>query len=359
MMSVQVKQPDFTGQDFYIGIDVHKKQWTISIRWNGMELKRFSMNPNPEELHSFMSRHYPGGVYHSVYEAGFCGYWIHRRLSELGFKNTVVNAADIPTTQKEKDQKRDKLDAGKQSRELENGSLNCVYIPDEYHQHLRSLVRLRFRLVSHQTRLKNRIKSFLHFNGIPIVDRDELSHWSRPFINWLKSLEFAEAPGAEYLASCLRQFEEVRRELLSVTRSLRYYVRQGSAKEIVYDYLLSVPGIGFVIAVSLYAELVDIHRFPRFDHLAALVGLIPSVYGSDEKEINCGITWRQNRYLRPLLVEAAWVAVRKDPALTLAFAELCKRLKKQDAIIRIAKKLLNRIRYVWIHQTTYSYGVIQ
>ena len=122
-MNVQIKQPDFTGQDFYIGIDVHKKQWTISIRWDGMELKRFSMNPEPEELHNYMSRNYPGGIYHSVYEAGFCGYWIHRRLIELGFKNKVVNAADIPTTQKEKDQKRDKLDAGKQSRELENGSL--------------------------------------------------------------------------------------------------------------------------------------------------------------------------------------------------------------------------------------------
>lgn len=358
-MSGKVKQLDFTGQDFYIGIDVHMKQWTVSIRWNGKELKRFSMNPRPEELHNYMKKHYPKGNYHSVYEAGFCGYWIHRRLVELGFKNKIVNAADIPTTQKEKDQKRDKLDAGKQSRELENGSLKSIYIPDEYHQHLRSLVRLRFRLVSHQTRLKNRIKGFLHFNGISIPDQDELPHWSRPFINWLKSLEFVECPGNEYLSSCLRQLEDVRREILSVTRLLRSIIRNSPAKSIVYDHIISVPGIGFIIAVSLYAECIDMRRFARFDQLAALVGLVPSVYSSAEKEINRGITKRQNRYLRPLLIEAAWVAMRKDPALTLAFAELCKRMKKQDAIIRIAKKLLNRVRYVWYHQTTYSYGTIQ
>ncbi len=357
-MSVQVKQLDFTGQDFFIGIDVHKKQWTISIRWRGRELKRFSMNPNPEELHRFMNKNYPGGNYHSVYEAGFCGYWIHRRLTELGFENRIVNAADIPTTQKEKVQKRDESDAGKQSRELESGSLKSIYVPDKYHQHLRSLVRLRFRLVSHQTRIKNRIKGFLHFNGIPIPAHREMSHWSRPFINWLKSLEFSAAPGNEYMASCLRQLEGIRQEILMVTRSLRSYVRQGPGKEIVFDYLLSVPGIGFTIAVALYAELVDIRRFPRFDHLATFVGLVPSVYSSDEKEVNRGITRRQNRYLRPLLVEAAWVAVRKDPALTMAFAELSKRMKNQDAIIRIAKKLLNRIRHVWYHQTTYSCGVV-
>lgn len=358
-MSKQIKQLDFTGQDFFIGIDVHKKQWTIAIRWQNTELKRFSMNPSPEELYKYMTKNYPGGTYHSVYEAGFCGFWVHRRLSELGFKSKVVNAADIPTTQKEKDQKRDMSDAGKQCRELEKGSLKSIYIPDIYHQHLRSLVRLRSRLVRDRTRVKNRIKGFLHFNGILIPSHQELSHWSRPFITWLSTLRFSESSGNEYMAICLGQLENIRQDILTITRRLRAHIRQGPGKEIVFDYLLSVPGIGFTIAVTLYSELVEMRRFARFDQLTNYVGLVPSVYSSDEKEINRGITRRRNSYLRPLLVEAAWIAVRKDPALTMAFGELSKRMKKQDAIIHITKKLLNRIRYVWYQKTKYTYSVIQ
>ena len=358
-MNTQVKQKDFADQDFYIGIDVHKKQWTVAIRWQKMELKQFSMNPNPKELACHMNKNYPKGTYHSVYEAGFCGYWIHRDLIKLGFKNIVVNAADIPTTQKEKDQKRDKLDARKQARELENGSLKGIYVPEEYHQNLRSLVRLRNRLVSHQTRIKNRIKAFLHFNGYTIINNNEMSHWSRPFINWLKSLEFNEAAGADSFESNIRQLEFGRNELLTVTRKIRFHIRSGKGKEIVFDYLLSVPGVGLIVASNLYAELADMDRFPSLDHLASLVGLVPSVHASDEKEINRGMTYRCNHYLRSLLIESAWVAARVDPALTIAFSELCKRMKKQEAIIRIAKKLLNRIRYVWKNQTPYSVGTIQ
>jgi transposase len=66
-----------------------------------------------------------------------------------------------------------------------------------------------------------------------------------------------------------------------------------------------------------------------------------------------GITPRRNAHLRWILIEAAWVAVRKDPALMMAFAQYCKRMRKNRAIVKIAKKLLNRIRYILKHQTPY------
>jgi hypothetical protein len=57
-------------------------------------------------------------------------------------------------------------------------------------------------------------------------------------------------------------------------------------------------------------------------------------------------------------IESAWVAVRKDPALTLKYSELIRRMSKQEAIIRIAKKLLNRIRFVWKNNTCYSFALV-
>ncbi len=50
VMSNQNNKLDFTNQEFHIGIDVHKKNWSVTVRSNQMELKTFSMNPSPEDL---------------------------------------------------------------------------------------------------------------------------------------------------------------------------------------------------------------------------------------------------------------------------------------------------------------------
>jgi transposase len=78
MMKSFNKSLNFFGQIFYIGIDVHKWKWVVTIRCNKMELKTFSMDPRPELLHHHMHKNYPGGEYVSAYEAGYFGFWIHR-----------------------------------------------------------------------------------------------------------------------------------------------------------------------------------------------------------------------------------------------------------------------------------------
>ena len=71
----------FKNQLFYIGMDVHKRSWTVTIRTNGMVLQTYSMNPDPAELARHVNRNYPGGIYKSAYEAGFCGFWIHNPIN--------------------------------------------------------------------------------------------------------------------------------------------------------------------------------------------------------------------------------------------------------------------------------------
>ena len=100
-----------------------------------------------------MNHHYPNGQYISAYEAGFSGFWAHRKLEQYGFKNLVIHAADIPTTNKERKTKTDKIDSHKIARELEHNSLECIYIPDERQQQLRLLYRLRYGAFQNQTRV--------------------------------------------------------------------------------------------------------------------------------------------------------------------------------------------------------------
>jgi transposase len=357
-MQKQNSKLNFKGQPFYIGLDVHLRNWAVTIRNNDLTLKTFSMDPRPDLLLSHLNRNYPGGKYFSVYEAGFCGFWIHRALNDMGIENIVINPADVPTTHKEKHRRRDPVDSSKLSRELANQSLKPIYVPDLFHEELRSLCRLYHRCVSHQTRLKNRIRSFLYRHNVQIPPRTEVFPWSGRFITWLSFLSFEAETAQTNLHFCLDELQSERNRIKDILKTLRLISRKPPIKKIIHDYLMSVLGVGFITAITFYSEIMDIHRFSSFDKLAAFVGLVPDVDASGDRETTTGLTFRQNQYLRHMLIESAWIAARLDPAMTLKFSELAKKMKKQQAIIRIAKKLLSRMRHVWINETSYVKAIV-
>ncbi len=352
------KKISFFGSHFFIGIDTHLKNWKVTIRLNGIELKTFSMDPSPNQLMTYLMKHYPEGTYHIVYEAGFCGFWIQRKFKQLGLDCIVVNPADVPTSNKEKVNKNDPIDSRKLARELENKSLKGIYIPDIFHEELRHLVRLRFRIVQNQTRIKNRIKALLYTQGINIpLHFTGNSRWSAAFIEWLRSIHLNSSAGNFCLQNMIAQLLQLREHNKNVLRELRSQCKQKHIAPII-NALLSVPGVGFITAITLYSEIIDINRFSNDAQTAAFVGLVPSTRSSDDTVYNNGISFRHNKFLRPILIEAAWTAVKHDPAMTLKYKELTQRMKSQDAIIRIAKKLLRRIRHVWVYQQDYVFSLV-
>lgn len=342
---------DFSNQNFFIGIDVHKKNWKVTIRSLGLEIKTFSMNPIPKELIDHMERNYPNGSYYSCYEAGFCGFWIDKQLKNGNIRNIVINPADVPTTSKEKLTKTDKIDSRKLARELENQSMHSIYIPSKYQQELRSLSRLRYSLTKDQVRIKNRIKGHLFFYGKKTVS--ESRYWSGKYISELRNIKFDYSLGKEYLELYLDEMQRIREKIVKITSMLRKISRENKDAKVINLLSKSVPGIGFITAVTMFTEIMDMKRFTTIEKLASYVGLVPSLNSSGEKERTRGITVRKNKYLRPLLIEAAWVAIKRDPALLEYFSKLTRRMNKKRAIISVARKLLNRIRYVWLHDTEY------
>ena len=344
----------FKGQHFFIGLDVHKQNWKVTIRINNTQIKRFSMDPSPEQLAKYLQKNYPDGIFHTVYEAGFCGYWIHRQLVSLGIDNIIVNAADIPTSHKEKDRRDDKIDSAKLARELENGSLNGIYIPTAEQQALRSISRLRYQHKNNITRLKNRIKMFLHLHGIKIPGEYNNSYWSSAFIKWLETIHFEFQPDYQYLRHYIQELQHQRNLEKDVLLVMREHCKENN----ILKCIQSVTGLGIISAFTFYAELIDMHRFKDLDHLASFVGLVPSKDSTGDWAAVKGLTPRYSRYVRYLLVECAWRAIGSDPALTQAYATFTKRMPKQKAIIKIAKKLLNRIRYVWLNEKKYVTAIV-
>ena len=80
-MHTQIKDLDFTGQNIYAGIDAHKKSWKVSIYTDVLYHKTFNQPPKPEVLYHYLTKHFPNVTFYSVYEAGFCGFWIHERFT--------------------------------------------------------------------------------------------------------------------------------------------------------------------------------------------------------------------------------------------------------------------------------------
>jgi len=357
-MIQSTNQPDFTDQKIYIGIDVHKKSWKISIRTNSMELKTFSMNPSPAELAFHLHQRYPKAQYYSVYESGFCGFWIDKELRKYGINNIIVNAADVPGTSKERIFKNDSVDCRKLSRELEKGSLNAIYVPDDYQESLRSLCRLRYSLTKEQVRIKTRIKSLCSYYGIQLPLNSQQNNWSGKFIITLENICFNNTEAKQTLDILIEELKSKKIKLAFITKQLLQSTRKSEAYQTI-QRLCSIPGISFITAVTIFTEIMDINRFKRLDDFCSFVGIVPATASSGERNKTLGLTNRQSKYLRYLVLEASWVAIRHDPALTSKFGELTRRMAKQKAIIRIAKKLLSRIRYIWMNNIDYVNGVVR
>jgi transposase len=358
-METQSNKIDFSGQHIYAGFDVHLKSWNVTILTEKLKHKTFTQPPSAEVLHNYLVRHFPGGIYHSAYEAGFCGYWIQNKLQALGVDSIVYNAADIPTSNKEKVQKTDKRDSIKIAKALRSGDLKSIYVPSEKTLEDRVLIRTRIMLVRDLSRYKNRIKSFLYFHGIeiPAPFFTTNSHWSKRFYTWLEGIELSEPSGKQALTVIITESKHLRQSILVVTRQIRELANT-EAYQNRRLLLQTIPGIGLLTAMIILTELETIDRFQRFDDLCGFIGLVPSTRSSGETERDGNITPRGHSQLRSAIIESSWAAARLDPVLNKSYHEYCKRMESNKAIIRIARKLLSRIRFVLKNNKPYEYSTI-
>ena len=354
-MKTQVKEKmSYEGQPVYVGLDVHKKTWkvaTCTMYTNPGPWTITIEKPFVQKLKEHLDKHYPGADILCGYEAGFCGYWIHDELKALGLKTRVLHPADIPTTDKERDQKEDRSDARKIAKALKNGDVKGVYVPSAQAQWDRSLVRERYSVVKNSRRIKVQIKSHLALYGIQIPEEMDGRHWSRNFIRWLEKIRDERQDGTLELQ--IERLHLMRGLQLKADRFLRNLCREERIKD-EFTVLISVPGVGAITAMLLRTEIVDMKRFSSFRKLCSYTGFIPTRYSSADKEAPGTITSRRNKHLRTALIESSWVAINHDSELMMKYVEYRKRMIAQRAIVRIAKILLRRIRFVWINMQPYK-----
>lgn len=345
-----------TSSKLFIGIDIHKRTWKVHCSTDLFSGKTFSMPSDPAILKSYVNKHFPDHKVFTAYEAGCCGYRPHRFFISYGWESLVVNPADIHRKGKERFTKTDRIDAQLISRELKDGRLSSIHVPDPHREALRSLFRRRNDLVKDFRRIKSYIKMQLLYYGIKTPDRFDNDHWSHDYRNWIDNIVFKYPVAKEALDSRMRYFRFIDKDLRQVSNQLRAYCRKHFKKD--YYLLRSIPGIGGIVACGIISELGDLRRFNNIKHLSGYIGLAPGIYQSGSNYKTLGMTPRAHQLMRSYFIEASWQAIRTDPVMQ-AYYRKHQGKNVKSIIIKVARKLLSRTLAVIKTETPYEIGVIQ
>lgn len=270
------------------------------------------------------------------YEAGPCGYGLHRFLRDRGMACQVIAPGMTPQKPNQRI-KTDRLDAIKLATYLRGGHLTPIWVPDERHEAFRQLLRVRVHAVDDRTRYRHRLTKFLLAKGIHPPEGTR--NWTKAHTRWLDGLRWTY-PEDDLI------FREMRHQIQEATdRIARFDTHisdgiQTSPLRAAIEALQCLKGFALITSASVCAEIGDIRRFEHPKSLMGYSGLIPGVQQSGSTRREGGITKAGNIHLREALVEAAW-AYRYPPKVGEALA---KRQKNQPAeVIRIGYQAQARL----------------
>ena len=343
------------GSNLYIGIDVHKRSWSVSIYLESVFQRTFRQPPDPSTLIQYVQEHYLGVYIHCAYECGRFGYRAQRIMEAAGWNCIVVNPADIPRSLKQKIEKTDPVDSRKIAECLQAGMLRGIHVPSLQQEDDRLVVRVRKLVHRDLVRHKNRIKGLLDYAGIKVPEPYDNSNWSQNFLRWLFNLDLPEGLRTT-LDLHLEQLDFCHSLETEYKRKIRAYSKKESYREDA-QLLCSIPGIGKLSAITLLTEIGDINRFSGFPYFNSWLGLKPMTHSSGEKDHRGRLTFRANHHLRSLLIESSWVLIRRDPSLALYYHRKKLQIGPKRAIVAIARKLASRIYYVLKNKKEYQIGI--
>lgn len=235
--------------------------------------------------------------------------------------------------------KTDRLDARRLADALRRASVVSIYHPPLAIRELRELCRFRHAVVQIRTALVQRLRAVLLRHGL--VDRRRLAR--TPNDTWLETLTLP--PRAAASVAGLRRLLAVVRE--EVTRADRE-VHTLAASDPIAVSLRQIPGMGFVLALMIRAEVGEISRFPTPGHLASYAGVVPRVDASAGRVHYGRITRRGSPWLRWALVEAALHGPRRQDPIGRWARRLAIRKGALKARVAVARTLCDEVFHRWV-----------
>ena len=296
-----MKQPS----TLYVGLDVHKDSIAVAyvVQDHGAEVVSLgnigTRQCDIDQLIRRLQSKSPHLVL--VYEAGPCGYWLYRYLTQKGHVCWVVAPSLIPKKPGDR-VKTNRRDAIKLARLMRSGDLTPVYVPKVEDEAIRDLCRAREDAIRDLKTAKFRLKAFLLRQDIRYTGR---ATWGPAHLRWLSEVGCPTPAQQIVFQEYVRAVTEHTERLQRLEQALHEHVNTWRLQPVV-EALQSLRGVQFTVAVTLVAELGDLTRFDNPRQLMSYLGLIPSEYSSGDRRRQGGITKAGNTHARRVLIEGAW-----------------------------------------------------
>jgi len=333
----------------WIGLDVHKSFTTAGglDPATGQVLELGEVPTRQDDLIAVLRQlRDPKTV---VLEAGRSSWAVAGWLEAAADQVWVVDPGEVRRLQ-HRLPKSDRRDAGALARLAAKGLLEPIWHPDAKTLHLRELTRGRIAFVRMSTRARNMIRSLCARHGQELPPSDLLSAAQQ---QRLKSL-----PLPAYAQLCLESLLEQLRSLQPVLERFAEPMKREAAAHAQAQRLMTIPGIGEYLGLTIAVEIGDISRFPTPAHLRSYSGLCPRVHASAGRTHHGPITKAGNKWLRWALVMAAQQVAnsrhRYDPKLKAVLLRTAFRSGRNPGKIACARALLDLIYHLETHQENWQ-----
>jgi len=323
-----------------IGVDLHKSSLTATVLDpSGAVLERREIPTKcRHQIANYFAAHGPE-VQVAVESVGFY-HWFWDTVKPRVRKLHLADPAGVRACAGRRT-KTDRNDSLLLAELLREDRLPMAYVPEEPIRALRELCRHRHRLARQLALARRHLRWIGLKNNLPGPD----TFTSDRAQKWLLSQD-AKLNPAHRLSG--RQFVDqitsLERQLADVETVLKDTIATHADLAPTLALMQSVPGIGFITALTLLCECGDITRFDSIDQLSSYAGLCPRVTQSGESAHHGHISKQGPPQLRWVLQQAAWVAIRCDPQARKIYARIAKRAGSKKAATALARKLLS---YSW------------
>lgn len=342
--------------DVFAGLDVDKRTLSVTFLNHHGFLRSLRMPYSVDHLLSHVRKHFGDQKVAFAYEAGPTGYGLYDGLTAQAYPCVVAAPAMIPRAPGQR-VKTNRLDSVGLAENLRGGQLRSIHVPAPSYRDLRHLTQLRDTFVRQQAGMKLRIKSLLLFEGIPFPAAPRGSQWSARVIMELRILPCSGTVRFK-LDQLLDSIAFTTQQVRQTTRAIRHLCQTEAELTQCLQYMMTVPGMGWIVASQLLARLGDWREIQHGRQVAGFLGLVPAEHSTGDTVARGGITHTGDGRLRSKLIQAAWVAVRKDRELQ-EFYHTVYRNHPPDraariAIVAVARKLSLRVAAVLRQQRPYG-----
>ena len=289
----------------YVGLDVHKATVAVAVAEGGRggEVRQLGVFENrPEVLSKLAARLSNKNCRISFcYEAGPCGYGLHRLLTSYGHDCVVVAPSLIPMKAGDR-VKTDRRDALMLAKLHRAGELTPIWIPDAGHEAMRDLVRARATAGRVLSKARQHLQSFL-------LRHDRiyrgLRAWTSAYRRWLTTVHFDHPAQQIVLQDYIHAVQDAEARRDRLTRQINELLPSWSMAPVARA-LQAMRGVALVVAATVVAEVGDFRRFANPRQLMAYLGLVPSEHSSGGSIRRGAITKAGNSLARRVLIEGAW-----------------------------------------------------